>query len=208
MRWAHLSQDFIQPLEGAVQVYLNPAGGAGNILAMVFCSPALDEAHAYGTHFRQLVDRLEAMVHRLCQQLSKFLVIKNFQATPARDLAHSGGVKSVMVVAVPTLHKDAAVTEALGVHLPSDVVKVDSFSNMPPGVFNSGIPVNIGEQPKAETVLIVGRISETIHQHTRGGGMECLTHTVVELIVDNRAPVFWFLISNYMNISSVDIRGQ
>lgn len=71
---------------------------------------------------------------------------------------------------------------------------------MPPGVFNSGIPVNIGEQPKAETVLIVGRIGETIHQHTRGGGMECLAHTVVELIVDNRAPVFWFLIGNYLNI--------
>lgn len=71
---------------------------------------------------------------------------------------------------------------------------------MPPGVFNSGIPVNIGEQPKAETVLIVGRISETIHQHTCGGGMESFTHTIVELIVDNRAPVFWFLISNRLNI--------
>lgn len=71
---------------------------------------------------------------------------------------------------------------------------------MPPGVFNSGIPVNIGEQPKAETVLIVGRISETIHQHTCGGGMERFTHTIVELIVDNRAPVFWFLISNCLNI--------
>ena len=71
---------------------------------------------------------------------------------------------------------------------------------MPPGVFNSGIPVNVGEQPKAETVLIVGRIGETIHQHTCGGGMERFAHTIIELIVDNRAPVFWFLISDRLNI--------
>lgn len=191
-----------------MQVDLDPAGGAGNILAVVLCSPALYEAHAYGTHLCKLVDGLKTMVHRLGQELSKLLVVKNFQATPARNLAHRSGVKSMMIVAVPALHKDATVTEAFRVHLPSNVIKMNSFSNMPPGVFNSGIPVNIGEQPKAETVLIVGRIGETIHQHTRGGGMECLAHTVVELIVDNRAPVFWFLIGNYLNISSVDVRGQ
>lgn len=71
---------------------------------------------------------------------------------------------------------------------------------MPPGVFNSGIPIDIGEQPKAETVLIVGRVGETVHQHTCGGGVERFAHAVIELIVDNRAPVFWFLISNCLNI--------
>lgn len=75
-----------------------------------------------------------------------------------------------------------------------------TFSNVPPGIFDSGIPVNVGKQPEAETVLIVGRIGETIHQHTCGGGVERFTHTVVELIVDNRAPVFGFLISNRLNI--------
>jgi hypothetical protein len=114
-------------------------------------------------------------------------------------------MKSVMIVAVPTLHKDATVTEAFGIYLPSNVIKMNSFSNMSPGVFDSGIPVNVGKQPKAETVLIVGRVSETIHQHACGGGMECLTHAIVELIVDNRAPVFWFLISDCLNISSVDL---
>lgn len=75
---------------------------------------------------------------------------------------------------------------------------------MPPRVFNSGIPVDVGEQPKAETVLVVGRIGETIHQHARGGGMERLAHTVIELIVDNRAPVFGFLISNSLDICKKD----
>ena len=42
MRRAHLGKNFIQPLEGAVQMDLDPAGGAGNILAVVFCSPALE----------------------------------------------------------------------------------------------------------------------------------------------------------------------
>lgn len=67
MRWTHLSKNFIQPLEGAVQMYLNPAGGASNILAVVFCSPALHKAHTYSTHFCKLIDRLKSMVHRLCQ---------------------------------------------------------------------------------------------------------------------------------------------
>lgn len=71
---------------------------------------------------------------------------------------------------------------------------------MPPRVFNGGIPINVGEQPKAETVLIVGRVGETVHQHTGGGGMERFSHAVIELIVDNRAPVFWLLISNCLNI--------
>lgn len=71
---------------------------------------------------------------------------------------------------------------------------------MSPRVFDSGIPVDVGEQPKAETVLVVGRIGEAIHQHARGGGMESFAHTIIELVVDNRAPVFWFLISNCLNI--------
>ena len=75
-----------------------------------------------------------------------------------------------------------------------------TFPDVPPGVFDGGIPVNIGEQPEAEAVLVVGRIGETIHQHTRGGGVERFAHTIVELVVDNRAPVFRFLISNCLNI--------
>lgn len=71
---------------------------------------------------------------------------------------------------------------------------------MPPSVFNSGIPIDVGEQPKAETVLVVGRIGEAIHQHACGGGVERFAHAVVELIVDNRAPVFRLLVSNRLDI--------
>lgn len=75
-----------------------------------------------------------------------------------------------------------------------------TFSNMPPGVFNGGVPVNVGEQPEAEAVLIVGGIGETVHQDAGGGGVERFAHAVVELIVHNRAPVFWFLVSNSLHI--------
>lgn len=54
------------------------------------------------------------------------MVVEDFQAAPAGDLADRGGMKAMVVVAVPTLHEDAAVTEALRIHLSSDVIKVDS----------------------------------------------------------------------------------
>lgn len=86
----------------------------------------LHKAHAYKTYFCELIDGLETMVHQLCQQLSKFLVVKNFQAAATRDLADSCGVKSMMVVAVPTLHIATTVTEAFSIHLPSNIVKMHS----------------------------------------------------------------------------------
>lgn len=187
-----------------MQVYLNPAGGASNILPVVFSSPTLHEAHSNSAHFGEFIHGLETMVHRLCQQLSKLLVVENFQATPTGDLADSSGMKAMMVVAVPTLHEDAAVAEAFGIHLSANVVQVDPFPNVSPGVLNSGVPVHVGEQSKAEAVLIVGRIGETVNQHTCGGRVERFAHAVVELIVHNRAPVFRFLVSNSLNVSSVD----
>lgn len=64
------------------------------------------------------------MVDRLGKQLCKLLVVKDLEATAAWDLAHGGGVEAVVVVAVAALHEDAAVAQALGVHLASYVVQV------------------------------------------------------------------------------------
>lgn len=46
----HLGQHLVQPLEGAVEMQLDPAGGAGDRLPSVLCSPALNEAHSDGAH--------------------------------------------------------------------------------------------------------------------------------------------------------------
>lgn len=87
----------------------------------------LHEAHSNSAHFGEFIHCLETMVHRLCQQLSKLLVVENLQAAPTGDLADSGGMEAMVVVAVPTLHEDAAVAEAFGIHFSANVVQVDPY---------------------------------------------------------------------------------
>lgn len=115
---------------------LNPTRGAGNILPVILCSPALDKTHSNGTHFGELIYCLKSMVDRLSQKLSKFLIVKNFEAAAAGNLTDSGRMKAMMKVAVPTLNKYAAVTEALCIYLSTNVVQMNTFSNMSPSVFN------------------------------------------------------------------------
>lgn len=67
------------------------------------------------------------MVDRLSQKLSKFLIVKNFEAATAGNLTDGGRMKAMMEVAVPTLHEYAAVTEALRVHLSTNVVQMDTL---------------------------------------------------------------------------------
>lgn len=62
-RGAHLCEHLVQPLQGPVQVQLDPAGGAGHCLSPVLCSPALHKAHADGAHPGELVHSLEALVY-------------------------------------------------------------------------------------------------------------------------------------------------
>lgn len=67
------------------------------------------------------------MVNRLSQKLRKLLVVKNFEAAAAGNLTDRGRMKAVMKVAVPTLHKYAAVTETLCIHLSANVVQMNTF---------------------------------------------------------------------------------
>lgn len=66
------------------------------------------------------------MVDRLSQQLGKLLVVENLQATSAGNLANGCGMEAVVIVTVTALDEDTAVTQTLCVHLPSDVVQVDT----------------------------------------------------------------------------------
>lgn len=132
---AHLSQNFVQPLQRSMKVDLNPAGRACDILAMVLGSPALDKTHPDGAHLGQLVDNFKSMVHRLGEQLSEQLVVEDLEAAAAGDLADSGWVEAVLIVAVPALHEDAAVTHTLGIDLSPDVVQVHALSYVSSGIF-------------------------------------------------------------------------
>jgi hypothetical protein len=64
------------------------------------------------------------MVNRLRKQLGKELVVEDLEAAPTGDLADSSWVEAMLIVAVPALHKDAAVTHAFGIHLSPNVVHV------------------------------------------------------------------------------------
>lgn len=86
----------------------------------------LYKTHPESAHLSKLVHCLKAMVHRLSQELSKLLIIENLQAAATGDFADRGGMEAVVVVAVPTLHKDAAVAQTFSVHLPSNVVEMDT----------------------------------------------------------------------------------
>lgn len=86
--------------------------------------PYLNEAHPYGAHLGKLVDCLKAMVDWLSQKLSKLLVVENLETTSTGDLADSGGMEAVVVITVTALDKNAGVTEALCIYLPSHVVQV------------------------------------------------------------------------------------
>ena len=59
----HLCEDSVQPLQGPVQMKLNPARRAGHRLSPVLRPPALHEGHADGAHPGERVDCLEPVVH-------------------------------------------------------------------------------------------------------------------------------------------------
>lgn len=109
MRRAHLGEHLVQPLERPVQMDFNPTGRRGHILAMILRTPALHERHPDRAHLRQLVDGLESIVHRLRQQLSKFLIVEDLQRAARRYFAHGARMESVVVVAVARLHENGGV---------------------------------------------------------------------------------------------------
>lgn len=75
-----------------------------------------------------------------------------------------------------------------------------TFADVPPGVLNGGVAVHVGEQAKTESVAVVGGICEAIDEHTGRGSLECLSNTIVELVVNNRAPVLRFFIRHGLHI--------
>ena len=122
----HLREDLVKPLEGAIEVDLDPARGGGHVLPVVLGAPPFHEAHPDGAHLGELVDHLEAVVDVLGEEGGELLVVEDLEGAARRDLADGGRVEAVPVVAVAALHEDAAVAEALGVDLTTHVVQVDA----------------------------------------------------------------------------------
>lgn len=169
------------------------------------------------------------MVHRLGQELSELLVVEDLEATSAGDLADSSGVEAVVVVTVAALDKDAGVAQALCVHLPAHVVQVHSwlmettcqsqtphrppspaavnrgptFADVSAGVLDCRVAVDVGQQSEAEAVLVVRGVCEAVHQHAGRRGVISLAHAIVELVVDNGAPVARLLVLYRLHICQI-----
>jgi len=58
--------------------------------------------------------------------LCKLLVVEDLKTTSGRYLTDGRRMKAVVIVAVTTLDEYAAVTQAFGKYLPSDVIQVDT----------------------------------------------------------------------------------
>ena len=125
----------------------DPTRRTCDVLAMILCAPTLHKTHTNSTHLRQLVDGLEALVHRVCEELCKLLVVEDFEVAVGRDFTDSGGVEAVRMVTLSTLDENGIVTQALRKDFSSHVKQVDASPNVPTDVLNGGITVDVGKQP-------------------------------------------------------------
>ena len=112
---------------------------------MVLCSPTLDKRHSDGAHLGKLVDCLEAMVDRLCEECRELLIVEYLETAARGDLAHGGGVEAVVIITIARLNKDGRVRQTLRVHLATNIVEMNTLAYVSPGVLNGGVPVDVGE---------------------------------------------------------------
>ena len=75
-----------------------------------------------------------------------------------------------------------------------------TFADVPPGVLDGGVAVDVGQQAETEAVAVVGGICEAVHEHAGGGRLERLPDPVVELVVNDGAPVLGFLVGHGLHI--------
>ena len=75
-----------------------------------------------------------------------------------------------------------------------------TFADVPPGVLDGGVAVDVGQKAEAEAVAVVGGVGEAVHQHAGGGRLEGLAHAVVELVVDDGAPVLGLLVGHGLDV--------
>lgn len=189
MRRAHLREDLVQPLQGAVEVYLDPTRSRCHILTVVFRTPALNERHSNSTHLSQLVYSFETMIHALRQQLRELSVVEYLERTTRGYLAHGRRVEPVMVIAITTLHENRRVRQTFGIYFAAYVVKMHALSYVTSCVLYGGISVDVAKLSEAESVAIVRGIREAVHNYRMGVAVEDLADFAVQLVVGYCCPI-------------------
>lgn len=75
-----------------------------------------------------------------------------------------------------------------------------TLSYVSPCIFYCWVSVYVRKKSEAESVPAVGRVRESVYEHTPGRGLECLPHSVVQFIVGNWAPVLRLLIAHWPEV--------
>lgn len=86
----------------------------------------------------------------------------------------------------------------MGSPLPQEQEAV-GVTDVPPRELHGRVPVDVGQQTQAEA-LRVGGVSESIHGHGGLGGVEGLSHPLVELVVGYGAPKGWLAVGHGLQI--------
>ena len=107
---------------------LNPARRARHVLTVILGTPALNKTEADCAHFRELINRLKAVIDRLAQQLRELLVVKDLQTAAWRYFAYCGRMEVVVVVTLAALNENAAVTQTLGEYFSSHIIEMHTFN--------------------------------------------------------------------------------
>ena len=170
-------------------MYLYPARRTRNVLTMILGAPTLHEAHADRAHLGELVHGLEALVHRMRQQLSKLLVVEDLEAATGRDLADGGCVKAVRVVALSALDKDGVVAQTLCKDFSPDVEEMDPLPDVSTDIFDGRVTIHVGEKTETETIGSCRGIGKSVHHHVGACGVKGLADTLIQFVVSHRAPV-------------------
>ena len=75
-----------------------------------------------------------------------------------------------------------------------------TFTNVPPGIFDGGVAVDVGQKSETESLGVVRRVRVSVHDDRRRRRVKNLTDAVVELVVRDRRPVTLLLVSHRLHV--------
>lgn len=76
-------------------------------------------------------------------------------------------------------------------------MKTLAFANVPPGIFNGGVSVDVAKETETEAAVI-GGVCEAVDGDAVVSSLVELAHPVVELVVYYRAPVSGLLVAYWL----------
>lgn len=70
-----------------------------------------------------------------------------------------------MMIAVAALNEDGRIRTIFGVHFTADINEMNALADVPSGLFNGAVAVDVAELTEAETASVIARIGKAIDGH-------------------------------------------